>query len=218
MWTIQELITEKIRENPFLEELIASGLINISAFSRKIKPELEKKLMKPLSDSAVIMGTKRVADKLKDMKRRRDKTTVRISDITVKLNIIEFTFLQSETILTAEEDFISEAKGNSQGFFAFTHGLFEVTMLLSSEYEKSVSKTFKNEKLISKIENLSAIILKLPSNAYSTPGIYFNIIRHLAWENINIVEVISTLNEFTIILNNHEVEKAFSILKHYLNK
>ena len=215
MVTIQELILEKIREHPFLKELICEGLINLSAFARKIKPEIEKKLFKPISTSAVIMSTKRVADKIKNCKKDPLKEK-NLFDITVKLNISEYTFKRTETLLQKHERLLSLTKNSELGFFAFTYGIFEMTVLISTKFEDLMLDIFKGEKLTSKIGDLSALILKLPKNAYSSPGIYFNILRQLAWENINIVEVVSTLNEFSIIINDKEIDRAFSILKKHI--
>jgi hypothetical protein len=35
----------------------------------------------------------------------------------------------------------------------------------------------------------------------------------LAWDNITLYEIISTTNEFTILVEEHLVDKAFSIIK-----
>ena len=44
------------------------------------------------------------------------------------------------------------------------------------------------------------------------PGVYYYIFKELAWDNINIADVISTANEFTVIINNNDIHRAFSIL------
>ncbi len=94
--------------------------------------------------------------------------------------------------------------------------MFETTLILNNEFEKIIHNIFKGEKLISSIKNLSAIILKLPDKSYDYPGIYFDILKQLAWENISIIEVVSTLNEFSIILNQKDIDRGFSDLKSHL--
>jgi hypothetical protein len=37
-------------------------------------------------------------------------------------------------------------------------------------------------------------------------------LKHLAWEGLNIVEIVSTANEFTVIFNQDDVDKAFKVL------
>jgi len=35
----------------------------------------------------------------------------------------------------------------------------------------------------------------------------------LAWDNVTLYEVVSTTNEFTILVEDHLVDKAFSVIK-----
>ena len=71
----------------------------------------------------------------------------------------------------------------------------------------------RNEILLEKQENLSSITVKLPKDNVNVPGIYYFIFQRLSWEGINIYEVISTTNEFTILINDDQVDKAFTVIK-----
>ena len=55
--------------------------------------------------------------------------------------------------------------------------------------------------------------VKLPSENVSVPGIYYFIFQRLAWEGIILYEVISTTNEFTILVNYDQVDVAFKTIK-----
>ncbi|MEM9678858.1 MAG: hypothetical protein AAF901_00930, partial [Bacteroidota bacterium] len=66
-------------------------------------------------------------------------------------------------------------------------------------------------------ENLSAISLMLPKNNTKISGLYYQIFKRLAWENVALYEVISTTNEFTIVVEDALVDKAFSIMKNLSN-
>lgn len=60
---------------------------------------------------------------------------------------------------------------------------------------------------------LSSLTIKLPSENADVSGIYYFILKKLAWEGINILDIISTMHEFTIIVNDENIDRAFSILK-----
>jgi aspartokinase len=45
-----------------------------------------------------------------------------------------------------------------------------------------------------------------------TYGVYYYIMKHLAWEGINIEQVVSTANEFTAIVASKDIDEAFKIL------
>ena len=76
-----------------------------------------------------------------------------------------------------------------------------------------IEDLFRGERLIKKLSFLSSITVKLPEENVTTPGVYYFILKALAWQNINVIEVVSTYQEITLILETKEVDRAFSVLK-----
>ena len=102
---------------------------------------------------------------------------------------------------------------NSLGvFYTFSQGINETTIIISKAFEDQMEEIFKEEQLIKKTTNLSSVILKLPEINSEIPGLYYFILKNLAWEGVNINEVISTTNEFTIVVSDVDINKAFLVL------
>ena len=76
----------------------------------------------------------------------------------------------------------------------------------------SVQQLFSDETVKSHTSNLASVTIKLPAKNVEISGIYYYILKHLAWEGINIVEIVSTTNEFTIVVSSEVVDLAFSVL------
>lgn len=55
--------------------------------------------------------------------------------------------------------------------------------------------------------------MKLSTGNVHFVGFYYQILKFIAWEGINVKEVISTANEFTIVVAEEDVDAAFAILK-----
>ncbi len=85
--------------------------------------------------------------------------------------------------------------------------------MVSSSLEATVEEGFRKEQCLFKQNELSAITLKLPESNVQVTGFYYHILKAIAWEGVNIKEVISTTNEFTIIVNDDDVDRGFKILK-----
>ena len=83
----------------------------------------------------------------------------------------------------------------------------------STSYSNLVENFFVHEKSTLHLENLSSITVKLPQDNISVPGVYYYIFQKLAWEGIVIHEVISTTNEFTIIVSDEQIDVAFKVVK-----
>ena len=98
-------------------------------------------------------------------------------------------------------------------FYTSSRGVNETNIVTSASISAIIESLFKAEKLTHKIENLSSITVKLPQKNISTPGVYYYIFQRLAWEGIIIHEVISTTNEFTIIVSDDQIDIAFKVIK-----
>ncbi|MCB0380762.1 MAG: aspartate kinase, partial [Flavobacteriales bacterium] len=145
------------------------------------------------------------------------KVINKLGDITVRSRITYYTFKNSETIVDRQADLLKKIKGKKDTFFAFSQGVYETTIILSDSEHDDVDSIFKNETLIQETKGLSSLTIKLPSENADVSGIYYFILKKIAWEGINILDIISTMHEFTIVVDDDSIDRAFTILKN-LNK
>jgi aspartokinase len=104
-----------------------------------------------------------------------------------------------------------------KSFYTISKGVTETSIVTNLIDKNSILELFHDEKLICKNENLASITVQLPSVNTEVYGVYYYILKQLAWEGLNIVDVISTANEFTIIFNQKDIDKAFRILMQIKN-
>ncbi|PTX60084.1 hypothetical protein C8N46_10790 [Kordia periserrulae] len=214
MKTISSIVEEYIKTKPFLSSALSQGIINLTSLSRLIKPEIEHQLGKEVKNGAIVMALKRLSSELEFRVTHRVLKFVRnIGEITVRSSLNDYTFKVSETLLKAQANFMSEIEGLNTVFYTSSRGVNESNIVVSSEVAELVASAFKNEILLEKQENLSSITVKLPKDNVNVPGIYYFIFQRLSWEGVNIYEVISTTNEFTILVNDEQVDKAFTVIK-----
>jgi hypothetical protein len=115
--------------------------------------------------------------------------------------------------LVHQAKLLEEINSNQDVFYTSSRGVNEINIVISNVMDKTVERLFKDEKCTQKAEELSSITVKLPAENVSVPGIYYFIFQRLAWEGIVLYEVISTTNEFTILVNDEQVDMAFKTIK-----
>jgi len=214
MVTIPQIVIELVREKPFLEELIADGLINLSALARQLIPEIEKALHKEVKEGAVIMALKRMPLSINQkVSFKLDNVIQTLGDITVRSNLTDFTFQNSDTIREKEKQLMDLMMDWQEAFYTISRGVYETTLVVNNKFEDNVFSIFDTEKLISSTRELASVTIRMPKENLITPGLYYFIFKRLAEHGINVVEVVSTSNEITIIVLNSDVEKAFSVTK-----
>ncbi|MBN2167188.1 MAG: hypothetical protein JW717_12985 [Marinilabiliaceae bacterium] len=214
MITVSQAVESVIKVKPFLAESLSEGIVNISSVARKIHPQIEQIVKKNIKEGAIVMALNRLIPNLnKSLHNNLKNIMGAIGDIIVRSNLSDFTYRNSNTIFKCHTNVMNQIVDHQDIFYTFVRGVFESNLVVSSSFENVVINNFKNEDMIWKSNNLSAITLKLPSNNTQVTGFYYHILKALAWEGINLKEVISTTNEFTILVNDEDIDRGFTILK-----
>lgn len=214
MKTISSVVENYIKSKPFLQSALAQGIINLTSLSRNIKGEIETELGKDVRNGAIVMALKRLSAELEFRATHRIlKVLKNIGEITVRSSLTDYTFLVSDTILNKQAQLLQEINNNKDVFYTSSRGVNETNIVISNSLNETVEHLFKDEKMTQKEGDLSSISVKLPEDNVRIPGIYYFIFQRLAWEGIIINEVISTTNEFTIIVAEDQIDKAFKVMK-----
>jgi len=135
-----------------------------------------------------------------------------LGDFLVRSNLSDYTYENSETLKSKQAELVQAINKDSDSFFALCKGVTETTFIVSQQKSATIEQIFKGEKLKSSTKDLASVTVKLPLINTEVYGIYYYILKHLAWEGINIVEIVSTSNEFTVVVKQDDVDKAFKIL------
>lgn len=216
MITIQEAVEEIISAYPFLEELIIEGIVNYSALARKIKKDVRKRTYKNGKTGAIVMALRRFSQKIKPEIKLR-KLLKGSNDITVRSSLVEFVVKHYNFSADKYQKIIKIAQGKEY-FITVTQGIFETVIIASNQLSEKIEKILEKEKIAYIIKDLSSITIHLPEDNVSMVGVYYLFLKVLAWHGINIIEVISTYSELTLIISNNQVSKAFSALKQIVDK
>lgn len=218
MKTVSSIVENYIKTKPFLLNALSLGIINLTSLSRNIMSELESEFGKEVKQGAVVMSLKRLTEELDfRLNHKINKVIKNIGEITVRSALTDYTFAVSETVLNKQAELISDINAFPDVFYTSSRGVNEINLVVSKSVNQLVDKHFVNEKLIQKLDDLASITVKLPKENIVIPGIYYFIFQRLAWEGIIINEVISTSNEFTILVSEEQVDVAFKVIKDLKN-
>ncbi len=216
MITVPEIVERLVTRAPFLEEGLRRGVLNLSAVAREIRPEVEALVAHPVSEPAIVMGLRRLAARLRKRARPLGNVLRNIGDLTLRSDLVEFTFQTSPTILDRKRALLATMARRRDTFVAITQGISEVTLIVNRAAAADTARLFASEREVARLEGLSAITVRLPEKAVGIAGVHYSILKQLAWHDINVVEVVSTYTELSIVLANADVERAFVVLKGFL--
>ena len=110
------------------------------------------------------------------------------------------------------KDFYSKINFKKGGVLNIIQGNFEVAIITNKKYKEDLLDLLYDEKVIVTIDDLIAISLIYSKDFLFTPGVIYDVSRFLSWENINVIDIILTKTEMSIIINNQDFMKAYRSL------
>ncbi len=214
MKTIATCVEEILVSQPFLEDALTRNILNFSALSEELREPISRMLRKPVKAGAIMMALRRYSPP-KEManKIKLNHVLRNLGDITVRSGISDYTFKNSGNLINGHLKMLEAIKENPHIFYTFTHGVQESNVLITTVLKRQIEESYKNEICTTVQDNLSAITIGLPKENTKIAGLYYQFFKRLAWEGISLYEVLSTTNEFTILVEDNVVDKAFSAIK-----
>jgi aspartokinase len=214
MKSIAEITTELVKKHPFISEALKEGIVNISAYARQIMPTIEKEYGDEVKLTAVVMAIQRMDFGNTSYESKKLKALFKkIKDIQVRGHLSSYTIRLSSSVQRKIAKIFEKYSGRNDLMVTFTQGVFEGTLLVSGSEAKSIDKLLEDEEILQIQRNISAFVILLPPENIALSGVYYAILKQLAWEGINIVDVISTANEFTILVHDKDGGKCFEALR-----
>jgi hypothetical protein len=178
-----------------------------------MRPEIEKITLERVSVGAVVMALKRYGGKEVSLGVDLEDFVARIGDVTLVSDLVEFTYTDIKDGAVKQQRLMSLSSGDSRSLLSCVKGVYELTIVVKSRYEKEVEEIFEGDELVSKIGGMSAVMVQLPRRNEEVRGLYYYIFRQLAWEGVVVSEVVSTQNELIFLVRDEFVERAFGVVK-----
>lgn len=216
MITIPEVVQQLITKEPFVEEALQKNILNLSAYAREIRPRIEDILMKRVETGAIIMALRRMKE-ISSKKSQLNSFFHIKPNIIIRSNLAEYTLENTQQVLESVTHLIKKNSHDHRHVIAVTQGVYETAVIINVQYAADIEKIIQKQFIKDMVSDLSAITLILPPSNVETPGVYYMILKALAWNGINVFDVVSTKNEFTIVFHDKEIDQAFTTIKSVFN-
>jgi aspartokinase len=216
MVTISNIVSKLIDDKVYVQESMNKGIVSFSYLASQIQSDVEEELGRKVKKHAIEMALRRYTEQLKQ-KHKKIKFNYS-SDIIMKTKICDIEILRSPSLLSKLKnlyDIIDFEKGDSLNII---QGTSEVSIVTNERYKEDFLSILKEEKVLNIEQNLISLTMTFSKDFLYTPGVIFNVIRNISWENINIFEVVSTNTELTVIIHKDDAMKGYKALEKLSNQ
>src|SRR3989338_301442 len=216
MVTIARTVEKIVERKPFLQEALVRGVINVAALAEEILPEVETEMKEKVKFGAVMMAIRRLGEKLNKSFIKTAKFDLS-SDISVKSDLYEITLRKLPSI-QAKISKLYDKINSENDFLTVTQGINEITLITNRRNKPKIRSLFDSKEIKSEVEDIASVTINIPVEAIQTIGLFYIATRALNWENINIIEIVSTFTELTFIIKEEDAPIAFATLKQLIRE
>ena len=217
MTTVAQAVSDVIRKKPFLEEGLVTGIINQAYLADMLKPEVERIAGRQTNRYAIVMAIRRLSGRLAESFVGKSAEMFKGSDITITSGIFEMTVKKDARALANVSKLYGLVDISKGDFLTITHGIYEMTIISNAKYKKQIAEMFGRHEIINVVQRLSSLIVRIPLDSVDSVGVLYALTKALSWENINIVEVVSTLTEEIFIIREQDAAPAFDTINKLIN-
>lgn len=215
MESISNIVKRIIDSKPFIHEAVIRGIVSYGNLAEMLIPDIKKSYEGDIKQSAVVMALRRYGEELK--KREQETLSTNLSyEISIKTNILDVNIVKKVRLLQKVNRLYQSVSVDRGDFLNITIGTNEIGIAISEKYSENLDLLLEDEQVIHRRKDLVALTVLFSGDFLHTPGIIYEAVRQLAWEQINVIEIVSTMNELTFVIKREDSSQAYEVLQTFL--
>jgi hypothetical protein len=211
MVTISHVVQDILNKHVFLQEAINHGIVSYNKLADNIKPEIEAELGKKVKHNAIVMALRRYTEKLE--KKQNKPALNYFRETLLKTDVCYIIVEESHSALNKIQSLYNEMEFKQGKIFNIVHGNYEIGIITNSVTKEKVLQTLTDENVLRVVEDLVVVSLMYSKDYLFTPGVIYNVLRFIAWENINLLSLTLTPQELNILVDRKDTMRAYNTLE-----
>ena len=217
MVTISHVVSKLVNERIYLHEAISKRIASYGSVAKQLKPEIEKELGREVEHTAIVTALRRYADKIQTRTNGIVFDTDS-SEVNLKTNIMDINVYRTPELFDKLKRFYDLINFDRGDILHVIYGRTHVAIVTNERYKERMLALLQNQKIKKVEDDLVALTFIVGKERIDKPGVLFKITRSLAWENINIVEIISVDIEVTFIIDKKDAIKGYNALEKIIGR
>ena len=214
MVTISHIVQDILNKHVFLQEAINQGIVSFNKLAENIKPEIERELGTKVKHNAVVMALRRYTEKLDQRQNRPELNYFR--ETLIKTDVCYIIVEQSPTALNKIQSLYNQMEFKQGRIFNIVHGNYEIGIITNQSNKDNIMEQLAEEHILRVVEDLVVISLMHSKDYLFTPGVIYNVLRFLAWDNINVLSITLTPQEFNIVISRKDAMRTYNTLEKFI--
>ncbi|RLF06901.1 MAG: ACT domain-containing protein [Thermoprotei archaeon] len=210
--SVSRAISELLLSKPMILTALELGVVNYSALARLLKEEVEERIGREVSDTSVKMAIIRFRDRLVESltgSRREVLDVIARSSLSLIDDIGLATIRASDPLSLMSK--IAEVVPRAR-FLQLTQGIYTFTVVADVETLERIIEATEKTLVEVVYKDQAAIVVVSPREIITTPGVIAYLTTLLAFNGINLTQIISAHTDTIFILRRDDAIRAYRVL------
>ncbi len=216
--SISETVRNLVDNSPYIKEMLSRDFLNCSSYASAVKEKVEEVVGKTIGLNSIVMALRRYALELNFSTDQGSRIPALEYQIVMHTNIFDYNLEKDEALLGKISVLYQELPSSHREFINFIVGTNEVGIFASEKYREQVERAIHGSKVLHNEDSLVAFTMVFSGPFLQTPGIIHEAVQRLAWEDINLLELVSTLNELTFVVKSIDSVTTYKVLQSFQEK
>ncbi len=202
---ISQAVRKIIGSYPYLETYLSMGIINYRALAKYISQEVKEEIGREANIQSIVTAIRRSSKGRYNVEKNKVLEILAKSEVSLRYDIVVLTLKKTFELPEKLE------KINTRDYILI-QGLETATIVTNQRDLGDFLYVFREE-MVEKKENLASVIVKSPQEIAFTPGVIAYLAGLIAFEGINIIEMMSSYTETCFIVDEGEALKAVKVIR-----
>ena len=198
MRKIQDSVAEILYADEEALYVLSERCLNLSAYAKHIQGEVEKRTMKEVLPSSIVVALSRIQKELRGV--HPLVQNIELKNVSTKSPLSEIVFEKHTSLLSRLSSFYAQARTTGDDFLSIILSTNEITVICSERLRQDVLEHFKEKPRLVK-NGLASVGLSFDEKYYELPNITYSLLRRIARQRIVLAETITTHTEIIFVFN-----------------
>lgn len=214
MLKISDAVATTLLQDMEALHVFKADCLNLSAYAKKIQPTIMQMVKKDVQVGSIVIALTRLRTLVQQQPNLHPLPTA--MNMSVRSGLMELVYERTDHNVQYFNQAQQQLQTSTEDFLIATQGIAEITLIIDQKKLTELQSIFTNITPRFTLPNLSALTLRTTSKDIYTPNVFFTILRPFALEQINIIEIISTYTEITLMFEQKDVQRGFKVLEQFL--
>lgn len=205
MKSVAEAVSKLLKQDEIATQALKRGVLNLSAYAQEIQSKIEADTWKQVKTGTIVVALSRIASQAEWLPNTRPE--IKLDDISIRSPLCDISFDKSIENKQAVEKILQLPEYRENTFFTITEGVKEITLIAPDQYREQIIGLFASKPKAVYL-NLFGISARFSPKYLGIPNVMYALLGELAIENINLVELVSTYTELTVMVEQQDSTAA----------